>query len=266
MQKFTHILLAGALSLAAARLAEAQHSDIGVVVESGALATADITAKGLVPARVFPASFGDTGVPRFTSNPGIDAAAGTLAPGSRLGFRILSPLARFTGDALEPVAVERIECKFLTLVAIAGAEPGDGFDLAVGSNGGFHRHLSFTLFGEGGEPAESGIYAFELELYSTDGTTMPSAPIWLAFNDGRSEAEHDAALAWIAANAIGDGGGGGTPCPADLDGNGAVEAADLAAVLGAWGAVDSPAADLTGDGSVDAADLAALLASWGSCP
>lgn len=266
MQKFTHILLAGALPLAAARLAEAQHSDIAVLVESGALATADITAKGLVPARVFPASFGDTGVPRFTSNPGIDAAAGTLAPGSRLGFRILSPLARFTGDALEPVAVERIECAFLTLVAIAGAEPGAGFDLAVGSNGGFHRHLSFTLYGEGGEPAESGIYAFELELYSTDGSTAPSAPFWLAFNDGRSETEHDAALAWIAANAVGDGGGGGTPCPADLDGNGTVEAADLAVLLGAWGAADAPAADLTGDGSVDAADLAALLASWGDCP
>ncbi len=259
------ILLSGAAALAASDAARAQHADIGVSIEGGALVTADVGAKGLVAARVFPASFGDTGVPRFTSNPGFDAAVGTLTPGSRLGFNILSPLARFTGDGLEPVAVERIGCAFLTLSATAGLEPTTGFDLAVQSNGGFHRHLSFSLFGEGGEPAASGVYAFELELYSTDGVTAPSAPFWIAFNDGRDASELDAALAWIEANAL-EGGGGGDPCPADLDANGAVEAADLAVLLGAWGSTDAPAADLNGDALVDAADLAALLAAWGSCP
>jgi hypothetical protein len=51
-------------------------------------------------------------------------------------------------------------------------------------------------------------------------------------------------------------------CPADLDGSGTVDAADLAALLVAWGAT---AADLNGDGTTDAADLAALLAAWGAC-
>ncbi|MFM1822804.1 MAG: Leukotoxin [Planctomycetota bacterium] len=55
------------------------------------------------------------------------------------------------------------------------------------------------------------------------------------------------------------------PCPADLDGNGSVDAADLAALLGSWGTADA-AADLDGNGSVDAADLAALLGAWGACP
>jgi len=55
------------------------------------------------------------------------------------------------------------------------------------------------------------------------------------------------------------------PCPADLDGSGDVGAADLAALLGAWGAT-SGAADLNGDGDVGAADLAALLGAWGACP
>jgi len=59
-------------------------------------------------------------------------------------------------------------------------------------------------------------------------------------------------------------GGGGNPCPADLDGNGEVGAADLAALLGAWGAT-SGAADLDGNGDVGAADLAALLGAWGPC-
>lgn len=52
------------------------------------------------------------------------------------------------------------------------------------------------------------------------------------------------------------------PCPGDIDGNGAVDAADLAALLGAWGTAD---ADLNGSGSTDAADLSILLGSWGGC-
>lgn len=53
------------------------------------------------------------------------------------------------------------------------------------------------------------------------------------------------------------------PCPADLDGNGDVGAADLASMLNAWGG--SGAADLNADGTVNAADLAALLGAWGPC-
>jgi hypothetical protein len=52
------------------------------------------------------------------------------------------------------------------------------------------------------------------------------------------------------------------PCAADLDASGAVDGADLAALLGAWG---TPAGDIDGNGSSDAADLAALLGAWGSC-
>jgi hypothetical protein len=54
----------------------------------------------------------------------------------------------------------------------------------------------------------------------------------------------------------------GPACPADVNGSGAVDAADLASVLAGWGTT-SP--DINGDGVVDASDLAALLAAWGSC-
>jgi hypothetical protein len=54
-------------------------------------------------------------------------------------------------------------------------------------------------------------------------------------------------------------------CVADLDGNGAVGAPDLGALLAAWGTAN-PAADITGDGSVGPQDLATLLAAWGPCP
>ena len=55
-----------------------------------------------------------------------------------------------------------------------------------------------------------------------------------------------------------------TACPTrpeDLDGNGEVNAADLAVILNNWGG--SGAGDLDGDGSVGAADLSAVLNAWG---
>ncbi|MCH8880354.1 MAG: hypothetical protein IID34_10780 [Planctomycetes bacterium] len=56
------------------------------------------------------------------------------------------------------------------------------------------------------------------------------------------------------------------PCPADLDGDGAVGAADLAELLGSWGPCESCPADLDGNGQVGPFDLALLLGNWGSCP
>lgn len=50
--------------------------------------------------------------------------------------------------------------------------------------------------------------------------------------------------------------------PGDLDGDGAVDAADLAALLGAWGQCRGCGADVNEDGVVDAADLAILLGNW----
>jgi hypothetical protein len=69
-------------------------------------------------------------------------------------------------------------------------------------------------------------------------------------------------------------------CPADIappdGGNDEVGAADLGALLAAWGAcpaegacpadIAPPGTPGDGDGEVNAADLAQLLANWGSCP
>lgn len=56
-----------------------------------------------------------------------------------------------------------------------------------------------------------------------------------------------------------------TVCEGDLDGSGSVDAADLAVLLGSWGASCGSPADLDGSCTVDAADLAVLLGSWGPC-
>jgi hypothetical protein len=57
-------------------------------------------------------------------------------------------------------------------------------------------------------------------------------------------------------------------CPADVDGNGAVDADDLTSVILTWGCVDPPgpcAADVDGSGTVDADDLVAVILAWGPC-
>lgn len=54
-------------------------------------------------------------------------------------------------------------------------------------------------------------------------------------------------------------------CPADLNGDGTVDALDLAVLLGAWGSTSDPASDINASGLTDASDLAVLLGSWGPC-
>ncbi len=55
------------------------------------------------------------------------------------------------------------------------------------------------------------------------------------------------------------------PCVGDFDKSGAVDAADLAVLIAAWGSSD-PQTNLDGVGAVDSSDLAVLLAAWGPCP
>ena len=56
------------------------------------------------------------------------------------------------------------------------------------------------------------------------------------------------------------------PCPGDVNGDGIVDGADLASILGAWGKCTGCPEDVDGNGIVDGADLAAILGAWGFCP
>jgi hypothetical protein len=70
--------------------------------------------------------------------------------------------------------------------------------------------------------------------------------------------EDDSAVAIKVADII--------PCPADLNGDGQVDGADLGLLLAAWGPCASCIEDINVDGQVDGADLGLLLAAWGACP
>jgi len=54
-------------------------------------------------------------------------------------------------------------------------------------------------------------------------------------------------------------------CNADLDGNDAVDAVDLARLLANRDATGPVQSDLNQDGVVNASDLAILLSTWGPC-
>jgi len=54
-------------------------------------------------------------------------------------------------------------------------------------------------------------------------------------------------------------------CPADFDGDGKVDGADLGILLCEWGVCGGCLADITLDGVVDGADLGYLLSNWGPC-
>ena len=84
------------------------------------------------------------------------------------------------------------------------------------------------------------------------------------FDDTNGTPTTGSARIWWAADRNGSGtpdacAGEGLPA-ADLDGDGRVNAADLAILLGAWGS--DGAADLDGDGAVGATDLGILLGAW----
>lgn len=78
--------------------------------------------------------------------------------------------------------------------------------------------------------------------------------------------------ACVIASGAGDINHNGVPdlceCLGDLNGDARVDAADLAALLSAWGTSTppkTPGADLDRSGVVDAADLTIMLSYWGAC-
>lgn len=106
-------------------------------------------------------------------------------------------------------------------------------------------------------------WASDIALNTSTKYRLTSAPgasngCVLAWQGGRTIGASD-----IYAARIGSDGVLGQPpagIPADLNGDGFVNATDLATMLGQWGGAGS--GDLDGDGSVGAADLAILLGAW----
>lgn len=252
--------LAHLLPLALLVAAHAQHAgDIAITRTGSTLVTNTYdSASALTPERIFLTTLGDTGVPRFTSNPGFEAAAGTFTAGSRLGWNAVSGLQRWNGSAFEPAVGMELELKYLTLKNTVAAAPIEGFSLAVQSNGGIHRHLGFTLRDASGLGPATGAYLLSLQLYATDSTSV-SETFWILFNDGIDAAAFNAIAQAGRKVLLPD------PCPGDVDSSGAVDAGDIGAILLMFGTAE-PAGDIDSSSAVDAGDIGAILLMFGPCP
>lgn len=86
-------------------------------------------------------------------------------------------------------------------------------------------------------------------------------PDYFADCDGDGSFDWQEIIAGTQLDANFNGVPDGCEIPGDLDNDGAVGAADLAIMLGAWGSAG--AGDLDNDGAVGASDLAILLGLWG---
>jgi hypothetical protein len=255
-------LIASLIASIIALPAAAQHADILVTVESGRLQVAAIDkATGTItPTNVFAADLGETGIPHYIDEPGLDAEAATLPPGSTLGFTVIGPLLRWDGASFVPTDAEgcaegeTMTIQYVTLLRETACADVPGFALAVQPDGGFHKHYVFGVQPGSNGVIDSDVYALQFTLRSSDPAIAGSDPVWIVFNDGMTEEDHDAAIAFLE----------GPACAEDLDGSGSVDGADLGVLLSAWGG--SGAGDLDANGIVDGADLGIMLSTWGACP
>jgi hypothetical protein len=130
-------------------------------------------------------------------------------------------------------------------------DPYDGTDWSVTTTGGAVRWTGPTHASapNGNALRFSTIYNF---WFDANVPPMAGETTLGLFKPGAKGAANSIAIAAQVPTVV--------SVPGDLNGDGAVNAADLAALLGNWGG--SGLGDIDGDGSVGASDLAALLSAW----
>jgi len=116
----------------------------------------------------------------------------------------------------------------------------------------------FHSGGGGGNPADIRVFGPDLQL-------QWSIPAIAGLNQGGPVLAADGSMLVANTTAIRRYWTAPPCAPADLNCDGSVNAADIAALLSAWGACGKGdcRADIDGDGSVGAADITVLLSAWG---
>lgn len=171
---------------------------------------------------------------------------------------------------------------FINCISYGNTGPGTVADNGIKSQGGTstitYSDVQGLLTGTGNinlDPQFEDVATDDYRLKATspciDVGSNPAVP-------AGTTTDLDGLARFVDIAAVPDGGSGVAPivdmgayeeqaavvaCPADLDGNGGVDASDIAILLGGWGGSST---DVDGNGVTDAADLAVLLGSWGACP
>lgn len=199
----------------------AAHVDVRAYLQDGAIAVgaSELVGSTVIPLsddqRVFGAELGehDPGQPFMTEDPGFLSEDGAFPGGSGqwLGFNVLAGLAFWNGSGFSGVpSSETLQLTVGSQSVIVAGGAVSGFDFAqIGPSGGLHQHMTFELLGSDGNPIPGdgvepspGVYLLELELTTTIGSVASSAPIWIVFNNGDSEENHEAAVAWAERNLV----------------------------------------------------------------
>jgi len=228
--------------------------------------------------RVFPATFPSPGDPVFTDDPGFDTRLDALTPFSVVRLNMRDALRMWSDSDMDGSpdfgalatlgdggAQLQLELFFGANSFFSPTTPDTivtGPNFAVSEEGDIHVHPFHSIAG-GVEP---GLFLMEFEIESNVGGVEKSDPFFYVYalfgetSDGDMIDQQDQteAIQWVQDNLI------DAPSPADLNGDGKVDGADLGQLLLAWdpiGPVNSPA-DLNGDNKVDGADLGQLLLAW----
>ncbi|QNN21276.1 PEP-CTERM sorting domain-containing protein [Planctomycetales bacterium ZRK34] len=178
----------------AAALAQHVHAgDIEVIVDNGQIATTE---------SVYGAELGEDGIPNEIADPGFDAEPGTFSASKPIGFNILDALRVWNGADFSTIADETISVTFSSLGPITTPTIADttvtGFTLNAGSDGTYHKHLTYTL----NAPAETGVYLLKMQLFDGLAELESSDPFYLVFNQNDTEVNHDAAIAFVESSTI----------------------------------------------------------------
>ncbi|MFA5205031.1 MAG: PEP-CTERM sorting domain-containing protein [Lentisphaeria bacterium] len=221
MHAFLTRLAAGVALGAAVGATADDHYDIAPYWQDGQLLTGGLSHMGAAVAPTITAygyEFGeDAADPYNLSDPGVNQAAGTgnLPAGAVLRYNLRGSLLYWdgTGDVAWSAPTDTISllcgANSLTMTGTSGAQTGSLIQ-SVAADGSLHKHFTTSLFAAGAAsnvPGEDGyvaptdgIYAFQMELTLTPMTgTYTSNAFWVVFNNGMSEAVHEAAIEALTA-------------------------------------------------------------------
>lgn len=242
-----HTMTLALAAFATAASAQPHQGDIILADIDGRIVTGlgEDGSDPIFPIRVFESEFEQN----FTDEPGFDTDADAFPPFSTIGFNIRRALREWNGD-FDAICDERIAIRSGPFGPVLTPETDElvaGFGIEVNSGGEWHHHLGFSLL----DPADDGIYLLELEMWSDQGDIGPSEPFWIVFGNSADPQELEDAVHWVEDNLIGN-------CPADLTGDGSLDADDFFLYLDLFASGDDHA-DIDGNGSIDADDFFAYL-------
>lgn len=272
IQTLTCTALAGLTLAAATSLSHAgdlHNADYILAIQDNQIVAGEVdpaTGEVVYPSAIKSALLGAEGFPNFTNDPGFNAQLGQLIPGMFIGFNILRAPRVWDEISMdfETIASEQLTVRAAgqNIVAPSTDTMVEGIvfgQASLGASASFHHHMQYLLNG-GLPPVVQGVWLLELELWTETSGIDASDPLFLVFAQGDGEDQLDGAIAWIEDNLI------GSPCPADLSGDGVLDFFDVSAFLLAFNAQD-PVADFNNDGDFDFFDVSAFLTAFtNGCP